>query len=204
MKSVVLVKVCSSHVAVKADSVRFLLVRGLNHVEAVSDHVGMLGPPRQRLELLHGDETTQIVDLSLGVVTIRGEAREVEELGTIVHFLPEALLHSLLCLAQVLVELVVVEMGQDSHHVGHSVVVQQTKELKCLHLEADGGVDQEQGQVHNFGHIDHRLHIRGTLHKRDSLVFVCPQGDGASHGRHFLLREVMHQGLDQGGLATIA
>ena len=83
-------------------------------------------------------------------------------------------------------------MSQDAHHVGHTVIVEQTQKLKRLHLESDGSINYQQGQVDNLSHIDHSLHVCGTLHKCDSLVFIRPQGDRASHLCYLLLREVVY------------
>ena len=151
----------------------------------------MLGAPREKLDLLDCDESCQVIDFSFGVASVALEPREVKELGSIVDFLPKSLLHSLFGLPEVLVELVVVQMGQDAHDIWHTVVVEETEELKGLHFKANGRVNQQQSQVYNLRHIDHGLHVGGTLHKCDSLVLVRTQCDGPSHRVDFLLGKVV-------------
>ncbi len=50
---------------------------------------------------------------------------------------PGIFLHSFFGPSEVLVELVVIEMGENTHDVWHTVIVQQAQELKSLHLETD-------------------------------------------------------------------
>ena len=193
MHAVVLVKVGATNIPVEADSVFVLFIGRLDNIESVSDHVGMLQPPAQGLNLLDSNEACKIVHLSLGVATIGLQTREVEELCTVVNLFPEALLHSLLCLAQRLVKLIVVQVSQYTHHIRHTMVVQQAKELKGLHFEANTSIDQQERQVHDFGHVDHSLHVCRTLHKCDALVLVRSQSDRASHRCHLLLGEMMDE-----------
>lgn len=70
MDTVVLIQVGAAHIAVEADRVLVLVLRRLDDIKPVSDHVGMLHPPAQVLDLLDCDEPCKIVHLSLGVATI--------------------------------------------------------------------------------------------------------------------------------------
>ena len=193
MHSIVLVEIGTPDVAIEADSVLVRVLWCLNDIESVSHHVGVLEPPAQVSDLLDRDEACQIIDLSLGIGAIALQSREVKEFGTIMNLLPESLLHSLLRLAQLLVQLVVVKMSKHAHHIGHTMVVKQAKEFEGLHLKTNACINQEQGKVDYFSHIYHRLHVGRTLHKSDSLVLVSSQSDRSSHVRHFLFRKVMHE-----------
>ena len=197
MDSLVLVEVSAAHIAVKRDYVRVRAVLSFHDVEAVGHDVAVLGSPVEELDLLNSDEAAQVVDLSPRVVAISLKPGEVKQLRSIVHFFPESLLHPLFGLSQVLVDLEVVEVRQDSHHVRHAVVVQQTQELERLHFKANRSIDEQQSQISDLGDIHHGLHVGGTLEERDSLVAVGSQRDGAFDARHFLLREVVHERLDQ-------
>ena len=42
-------------------------------------------------------------------------------------------------------------MRENAHDIWHTVVLQKTQELEGLHLEANGGVDQDEGQISDFG-----------------------------------------------------
>lgn len=89
----------------------FWVILSFNHVKAIGNDVGMLHAPRQRLDLLNGDVSTKVVNLSLRVLAISLETREVKQLGSIIDLLPEALLHLLLCLSQLLIKLEVVQVS---------------------------------------------------------------------------------------------
>ena len=204
MHAVVLVEIGTPYVAIETNSVLIGILWCLNNIKSVSHHVCVLESPTQVSDLLDRYKARQIIDLSLGIGAIALQSREVKEFGTIMDFLPESLLHTLLRLAQLLVQLVVVKMGKHAHHIGHTMIVKQAKELEGLHLEADACIDQKQGKVDDFCHIYHRLHVGRTLHKSDSLVLVCSQSDCSSHVGHFLFRKVMHERLNEGGLSTFA
>ena len=55
---------------------------------------------------------------------------EVEEFGPIVDLFPEPFLHSFFSFSEGFVFSKVVQVGEYSHDIGHSVVLQQRKELE--------------------------------------------------------------------------
>lgn len=69
MDSLVFIEIRASHVAIDSNSVASL-VSGLNHVESVCYHIGMVDTPTQRLDLLNRNKTSQVMDLCLGVQTV--------------------------------------------------------------------------------------------------------------------------------------
>jgi hypothetical protein len=73
-----LVQVGSSDIAIDRYGIIFFLLLILNHVESICDDIGVVKSPAQGLDLLNGDESTQIVNLSLWVVAISLLATEVE------------------------------------------------------------------------------------------------------------------------------
>ena len=70
MHSVIFIEVCATDVAIEADSVLVGILWRLHHVKPVSDHVGVLLPPGEILDLLHGDKPGQIVHFCLRVGTV--------------------------------------------------------------------------------------------------------------------------------------
>ena len=149
MHAIVLVEVGTPYVAIETNSVLIGILWCLNNIKSISHHVCVLESPTQVSDLLDRDEARQIIDLSLGIGAIALQSREIKEFGTIMDFLPESLFHTLLRLAQLLVQLVVVKMGKHAHHIGHTMVVEQAEELKGFHLEANTCKNSELGQ--DFG-----------------------------------------------------
>lgn len=68
--SVVPVHVSATDIAIEADSVIVTIVRGLNHVKAVGQHVRVLSAPGQKLDLLDGDVASQVVHFRLWVAAV--------------------------------------------------------------------------------------------------------------------------------------
>ena len=152
MNSLISVQVSSSNIAIYCDHIVLILfMLGLNHVKSISYHIRVVDTPRQRFDLLNGDESTQVVDFCLWIHAILLLSREIEELGAIINFFPESLLHLLFGFPEVLVLPEVIKMRENAHNIWHTMVLQKTQELKRLHLETNRGIDQNEGQVSNFG-----------------------------------------------------
>lgn len=104
----VLIEVSTSHIAVKRNQIRVLIVHSFNHIEPVRHKVRMCSPPLEQLDLLHTDKPREIIHLRLRVGSISLQPGEIKQFGTIIDLLPEALLHALLSAPQKLVHLEVV------------------------------------------------------------------------------------------------
>lgn len=123
------------------------------------------------------------------------EAREVEELGARVDFLPEALLEALLGGAQGLVVLELVHVGEDAHDFGEAVDLQHVQELKGLHFEPETGVDEEQHEVGNLRKVDHGGQGVGALEEGEAALLARHHRHGAAHIHKTVPAEFFHQRL---------
>ena len=90
------------------------LFRIRNVLEAICEDVRMCGAPDQRPELHDRDEPAQVVHLGLLVLCVH-HAREVEQLGPLVHLRPKSVLEILFGSWQGFVVLEGVEVGEHSH-----------------------------------------------------------------------------------------
>ena len=204
MHSLVLVQVSTSDIPEHGHRVVLLLFLGVfDSVKPVSHNVRVVQPPLQRLDLLNSDEPAEIVHFSLRVHTIFLLPREVEQFGAIVDLFPESLLHPLLGLPDHLVLFEVVQMREDAHYVRETMILQKGQVLECLHLKADGHIDEHERQITNLSQIYHRLHLRGALVKRDPMVLIGPESDGASDIIDLLLCEMLDEGLNERGFARL-
>lgn len=97
-------------------------------------------PENQRPELHDTDKPAQVHDLGVGVATVH-DSREVEELGSLVDFLPEPRLEGLLLGSKGSSLLDEIEMSEDSDDFGESVSLEDVEELEGF-LE-HGGSDDE-------------------------------------------------------------
>ena len=82
-------------------------------------------------EFHDGDEAGEVEDFSVGITSIK-DAREVEELGTLVNLGPEALFQSLLCSTEGSGLPDEVEVCEDADDFGETVGLQNIEELKCF------------------------------------------------------------------------
>ncbi len=149
MDLVLLLECSSSDIAVEGDLLLVPKVVGQG-VESVGNHIGMFGLPAERLYLDHTDESGKVVDFSLIVPLVENTA-EVEEFAGVVDLLLESVLQLLLLSSDLLVVLVVVEIGENAHDGGEPVVLEDGQELKGLHLEAVAGVHHQYHQVRHLG-----------------------------------------------------
>ena len=157
----------------------------------------MGGPPHQRTELHHADEPAQVVHLGLLVLLAVHHAREVKQLGTLVHLRPEPLLEVLLGALQRLGVLEGVEVREDAHDPGEAVHLTDVEELKDLHFEAEGGVDEEQHEVGDLGHVDHGVDVVRALDEGEAAALARHYSHGALGGQRLENRD---EGSEMGGL----
>mmetsp|Transcript_19763 Transcript_19763/g.54423 ORF Transcript_19763/g.54423 Transcript_19763/m.54423 type:complete len:419 (+) Transcript_19763:1755-3011(+) len=139
-------------VAVDVEPARRLLRRrGISLVlPPQRKHVWMALPPRQDGALLHGDEPGEVLYLQAVVAPVL-QAAEVEQLGPLVDLGPEAALHCLLYLPQLLSVLEAVQVREDANDSREAVILQDIDELEGLQLEAERRVDEQQHEVCHLG-----------------------------------------------------
>lgn len=144
--------------------------------------------PGLRPELHHRDEARQVLDLHAQVGVVQDAGQE-EQLRARVDFLPKPVLDvltpwrktALTCLFLLLELLLLldhVHVGHDGHELGHAVHLADVDELEVLHFEAEGGVDQEQRQVRDFGDVYHGVDVVGDFDQRDAPLLAGHQRDG--------------------------
>ena len=61
----------------------------------------------------------------------------------LIDFCPESLLQLLLCLPQSLCAVEHVKVGEDAHHLGESVRLEDVEKLERLHLKTKAGINQK-------------------------------------------------------------
>ena len=158
----------------------------------------MGGPPHQRTELHHADEPAQVVHLGLLVLLAVHHAREVKQLGALVHLRPEPLLEVLLGALQRLSVLEGVEVREDAHDPGEAVHLADVQELEYLHLKAEAGIHKQQDQVSNFCNINHGVDIIRTLYEGKPSLLTRHHGDRTLDVGQGLSGEVLNQAVQQG------
>ena len=74
------------------------------------------------------------------------------------------------------------------------------KELKGLHLESEGGVDEEQDEVGRLGQVAHRVEVVPALEEGDATLLAADHRDRSVHRLEGILGVVLHQTFDEGAL----
>ena len=59
----------------------------------------------------------------------------------LINFCPESLFEFLLGLSQSLCAVEHIKMGEDTHHLGETVCLEDVQELKCFHLKTKAGIN---------------------------------------------------------------
>jgi len=93
-------------------------------------------------------------------------------------------------------------MSENSHAGRHSMIFEDREELKSLHFKSYGGINDQQGQITDFGSVYHPIDIIGALNESDPVGLIRPDSNGPLNVINLLLCVVIHKRLNQSRLST--